>query len=744
MMGETNLKVCVLMSIFLLGMVCPAAAGKIIVDADAPGANNGSSWVDAYKYLQDALADANSGDEIHVAEGIYTPDSNSAEPSGSGDRTATFQLVNGVTINGGYAGFGELDPNVRDIEAYETILSGDLNGDDIDVDDPYDLLNEPTRFENSYHVVNGSNTDVNAVLDGLTITGGNINSWGPWQYRDDYGGGMYDEFGRLTISNCTFSGNSARSGGGMYNFRSSPTLTSCTFSHNYAFEDGGGMYNHFSSPSIISCKFRENVASSGGGLYNNSSSPTITNCTFSKNEAGGGGGGGGGMYNLYNSSPKLSECTFVKNVSKAEGGGISDTSYGQPHGAATLTNCRFIGNIAVKGGGMFMGRGRPTLTNCMFIGNSADFGGAAAHCDLAIATYSKCTFAANSAQYGKAIYCSSWWYTRIPNIVRLNNCIVWDGGEEIYNDNDNNSIITPEPPFPGAPTGQEESSNESNSIITSIYSDVQGGWLGKGNIDVDPCFADANNVDYHLKSQAGRWDANEGRWTKDEVTSPCIDAGNTNSPVGLEPFPNGGVINMGAYGCTVEASKSYFGQPVCETLVAGDINGDCIVNFKDLAFMAFHWLEDRGAANSKTIIEDGIEYYVKTDKSIYELGEHTEILYRITNLTDEQWRISGMGYVRDILVEVKEGQSFRPIWSVGSEIPSLPGPGGLRLQPGESTEWRAPWPQFHMNSTGDCRDYHQAPPGTYRITGVVDGYRMSPEPPMEIHIRVSVDITVVY
>ncbi|HUS73394.1 MAG TPA: hypothetical protein VMY06_10040, partial [Sedimentisphaerales bacterium] len=222
------------------------------------------------------------------------------------------------------------------------------------------------------------------------------------------------------------------------------------------------------------------------------------------------------------------------------------------------------------------------------------------------------------------------------------------------------------------------------------------------------------------------------------------DAGNPMSPIGNEPFPNGGRVNVGAYGGTAESGKSYFGEPVCETIVAGDINGDCIVNFKDLAFMAFHWLEDRGAANSKTIIEDGIEYYVKTDKSVYELGEHTEILYRITNLTDEVWAVVGMGYVWDILVEVKEGQSLRQVWRFGWENSAPPGPGGLRLQPGESWELRVPWPQFNMYRTGDPWDYTQAPPGTYRITGVLYGYRVWPEPPMEIHSSVSVHITVVY
>ena len=49
---------------------------------------------------------------------------------------------------------------------------------------------------------------------------------------------------------------------------------------------------------------------------------------------------------------------------------------------------------------------------------------------------------------------------------------------------------------------------------------------------------------------------------------------------------------MGTYGGTAGASKSYFGEPVCETIVADDITGDCNVNFVDLALMAAHWLEN--------------------------------------------------------------------------------------------------------------------------------------------------------
>ena len=64
------------------------------------------------------------------------------------------------------------------------------------------------------------------------------------------------------------------------------------------------------------------------------------------------------------------------------------------------------------------------------------------------------------------------------------------------------------------------------------------------------------------------------------------------SPIGYEPFPNGAIVNVGAYGGTAEASKSYFGQPVCRVVVAGDINGDCRVDFTDFAIMSLHWLGD--------------------------------------------------------------------------------------------------------------------------------------------------------
>jgi hypothetical protein len=521
---------------------CPWPCPKriIFVDDDANGLNDGSSWQNAYKFLQDALMMAREGDELRVAQGIYKPDDFALSDRPSLGRAETFQLKNGVAIRGGYAGIGEPDPNARDLVKYETILSGDLDGNDIELEDieSSDFVYSPSRSENSYTVVTGSITDSSAVLDGFTITGGNSNGqYGP----EGNGGGMYNHCGNPTVVNCSFRRNSTRGLG-------------CCFP--YMGTGGGGVFNSQSSPTFRNCRFEENLA-------------------FGANEFS----CGGGMYDV-NSQPILIGCTFAGNVaygydSEYYGGAIFDYN-----SSAVLADCSFINNWAHSGGALFSSQNSSaTLTRCLLVGNYAYHGGGAILCSSAHLNLANCTFAGNRAPYSATIDCEQWEKT---NYLRAVNSILWDGGNEV-------------------------STRFSGAQIT--FSDIQGGWLGEGNINDDPCFAqpgywDDNGTpdtdhddfwvdgDYHLKSQAGRWDANEGRWTKDEETSLCIDAGDPASPIGLEPFPNGGIINMGAYGGTAEASKSYFGEPVCETIVAGDINGDCTVNLKDFALFAFHWLEE--------------------------------------------------------------------------------------------------------------------------------------------------------
>ena len=332
MAKKRNLIMWLVMAVFWVGMApAIAAGGTIYVDADASPGGDGTSWATAYKYLQDALnKPPTGGDEIWVAGGVYKPDEDEGGNVTPGDRTATFQLINGVALYGGFAG-GESSLDERNWRTNETILSGDLNGDDVGFSN---------NGENSYQVVTGSGTNSTAVLDGFTVTAGNAN--GGWEGPTNAGGGMFNESGSPTVRNCTFSGNSASSlaGGGMANWGSSPTVTNCTFSGNSA-SGGGGMYNRDNSnPTIINCTFSGNSAgSNGGGMLNGVSSPTVTNCTFSGNSAYVGGGMYNDEYDGYGSNPTLTNCILWGNTALSgaeiycEGASFATVSYSDVQGS---------------------------------------------------------------------------------------------------------------------------------------------------------------------------------------------------------------------------------------------------------------------------------------------------------------------------------------------------------------------------------------------------------------------------
>jgi hypothetical protein len=260
-----------------------AENGPIIyVNGTAMGSENGTSWYDAYTDLQSALDTAASGEQIWVAAGVY-------KPTNSTDRSQSFQMIDGVAIYGGFAG-NETASSQRDWVTNATTLSGDIGI-------------EGDNSDNCYHVIsNTSGIDSTAVLDGFTISRGNAT--GSDNFAD--GGGIFNDNSSPTVTNCTFSENTASNwGGGMYNiYQSLPTVTNCSFSRNTA-SLGGGMANTNSSSMVTNCTFGNNSASAGGGMVNAySSSPTVTNCTFGNNSAV----AGGGIYNEFSSSPTVTNC----------------------------------------------------------------------------------------------------------------------------------------------------------------------------------------------------------------------------------------------------------------------------------------------------------------------------------------------------------------------------------------------------------------------------------------------------
>ncbi|OHB64020.1 MAG: hypothetical protein A2Y77_16220 [Planctomycetes bacterium RBG_13_62_9] len=490
--------------------ICPSALARTIyVDDDAPRGGDGSSWQNAYKYLQDALADARLGErpvEVRVAQGLDTPD----QAAGRKPEiwTAFYGLFDGLVLAGGYAGLGMPDPNVRNVNDYPTILSG--------------VGREVMRV-----------TDANVTVDGLTITGGSYSfivrgggdTWG--------GAGMCLSGVNARIANCTFVNNRAATGWGGAIFvgpRCHVEIADCTFRNNYARGWGGALFNNGGNVDLWRCVFTENLAESAGGAI---------------------GTMGGRVSSAF--------CEFIGNCGAWRGfgrDGCGGAAAGDDLGMLEFENSLLVANVAGVSGGAIHGANM-SLVNCTLVGNRAP---------------------------KNAATCA---YT--PGPAELLNCIIWR----------NENVPPWDVKMLDSNSGEcSYCCLDSNAIVSRVV----------GNIDADPVFArpgywDPNNTpddpsddfwvdgDYHLKSQAGRWDPNSQSWVIDDVTSPCIDAGDPNSPIGEEPQPNGGRINMGAYGGTAEASKSYFGKPPCEAHFAGDINGDCAVDFEDLAILSRHWLK---------------------------------------------------------------------------------------------------------------------------------------------------------
>ena len=338
-------------------------AGSVVhVDDDAPPGGDGASWDTAYRFLQDGLTSAAKGGvtEIRVGQGIYKPDRDEANPEGTGDREAAFQLLNDVPLRGGYAGIGAKDPDSRDIELYETILSGDLLGND-----GPDFQNND---ENSYHVLIGPFTKGSPVLDGFTVTAGHADGPSPFtqqgaglktpystpilvdclfiQNEAVHTGGATDHPNGCTAFRCRFVNNMALVGGAVFNGGYTSLLEQCTFVSNSAFS--GGAIRSFGQLEIIRSTFIANEASLSIGGAITANTVSLLSCVFIGNSAR----GNGGAINLSVPDPgaQIINCTIAHNSSKGLGGGLWLDDVNIIH-TNFLTNCILWGNTDNTGDG---------------------------------------------------------------------------------------------------------------------------------------------------------------------------------------------------------------------------------------------------------------------------------------------------------------------------------------------------------------------------------------------------------
>ena len=407
----------------LFGQIANAA--PIVIHVAPTGATSGacgSSWADPCD-LQYALTTLAVPDtEIWVAHGVYTP------TTVAGEISATFRLTNSLAVYGGFA-MTETSREQRDWIANVTVLSGDIDNNDIKDSDGVITTATNISGANSYHVVT-SVGDATTVLDGFTVTGGSAVGGDCWTNSNGCGGGLYTIGGGPTIRNIAFRGNVAAFGGGMYNNVSTPVVSNTVFSGNKTIaHSGAGVYNYSSNATFISVTFSGNVAEvAGGGMANNSSYPTLDSVVFYGNSAL----EGGGMFNVSNSSPKLNKVLFIGNFADYAGGGGMYSLDAAP----VLTNVTFISNTTTgSGGGMVNESSTPSVTNVTFSGNSASNGGGI--------------------------------YNKVSSNSIVRNAILWGNAgtpnSQIYNDPTSSSVV-------------------SDSI-------VQGGYSGGANIiTADPLF----------------------------------------------------------------------------------------------------------------------------------------------------------------------------------------------------------------------------------------------------------------
>ncbi|MCF7976262.1 MAG: hypothetical protein K9N55_20765 [Phycisphaerae bacterium] len=378
-----------LVALFGVSLINPAMvqAREIYVDAriDAPG--TGQSWATAFSDLQQALKSARHRDEIRIAQGMYRPTEPVSSGGGGGraidlaPRDWSFQIRYSITIQGGYAGISEPDPNTRDLQRFTTILSGDHLGNDHLGRDSDRLAGNPWQGENSLVILSVAwAMDTATTLDGLVVQGATACA-------------CRVNGGRLVVQDCVFRDNAnvgdMQGAGAICSSSCDLVLDRCTFTQNYGLQ-GGAVFVEEGNLVLRSCWFQGNVASvEGGALFQKSGTGYLQDSTFIRNESQGPSG------------------VLSTGTGKGTSGVYTTESF-------VVDRCRFLGNAAYEDSICSFQGQQGRLDNCLFSGNLIVGQGAILHSEGGRVTGTGLTLANNWA----------------PSVqgqdFGFNNCIFWD------------------------------------------------------------------------------------------------------------------------------------------------------------------------------------------------------------------------------------------------------------------------------------------------------------------------------
>ena len=483
--------------------------------------------------LQAALNRATARDEIHVKEGTF-------------DLSSGTSLVapHACAIRGGYAG----TEGATDEPAGASRTTFDLGGVtpsglEITETGPLGYLIENIAFTNGlYHGVNASTAglvgrvrncaflrngwEAGAMLlkgrgcwvagvrgspltfEGCEFRGNVLSAAKNGQYDSNAGSGLYASWIELSLTNCLFYGNGQRA-----------DINSQTYGRDCS--PGGALY--------VS---NGRVVAKGCGFYGN------------RNTLNGGGSGtgncDGSIVHIYNGrdGSKFENCRFVGNSYAPWGGtGISGTLVIYTANAATevrIDKCTFAYNLHGVCAGVTVFQGKAVVRNSIFYGNLVNEP-AAKGADV------YCAASTGSADIDYTLFKEN---TSV--YVSAGSGTVTMGAHNVYGDP---LFATDLETVKALITGTKKAHPYAMHPFYYKYNPA----------------TDFEAFDVHLKSGAGRWTPSGYVTTDEGLLSPAIDAGD-NSAFSNEPAPNGGIVNLGCYGNTDQASKSSAAVPVIDSV----------------------------------------------------------------------------------------------------------------------------------------------------------------------------------